>query len=269
MKQYPLYENPYGSIAVDEDTVFQVHRLDISGSDLGPYLNNFSPFVVKLEAYVRMFDVPHAIAVQSVFDDAPRGKLPFISVGDVRIADSDLIVHYFKTTLGNPDAHLTAGQRAIGHLVQRTLEDHLYWIVLYYEFFDQAGWDILLRANVGDPSALPPEIRTAVDAGRDDFRQRCYDQGIARYTPDEIVEKARKDLAAISEILGDNRYLLGTDQPTSFDAILVGFAQAFFQVRDMHPEITDYARSIPNLGRYMQRMLATYFPELEQAFKPA
>ncbi len=98
------------------------------------------------------------------------------SVDGVRISDSDLIVSFLKATLFDPDADLNPAQKAIGHLVQRTLEDHLYWVNLYYEFFDNNGSDFFFKSAYGGHSALTGAIR-------DDFAARTYDQGIARYTP--------------------------------------------------------------------------------------
>src|SRR5258705_8620368 len=73
--------------------------------------------------------------------NAPRGKVPFITVDGVKVADSDLVIGFLKTAFPDPDAGLSDHQRAVGHLVQRTLEDHLYWIALIYEFYDQEGSD--------------------------------------------------------------------------------------------------------------------------------
>ena len=269
MKQYPTYENYYDAVKVDSSTVFKLHAVGLGQSELSSSISSLSPYVAKLEAYFRLFNIPYETVAEPIPDVGPRGKVPFISVRDTRLADSQLIIDYLKRTVSDPDAGLTPLQKALGHVVQRTLEDHLYWIIIYYEFFDQNGWDFLMKAVVGDPFALPVEIQTAIAERREDFRKRCYDQGIARYTSAEIVEKASKDFDTIAQILGDNRYLLGTDQPTSYDAILFGFTVGFFQAREMHPEITDHARSIPNLGRYFQYMLATYYPELTLAFQPA
>jgi len=264
-----VYENPYDKVRLATGVVPKLHRFSVGNSELARFVSTLSPFSTKLEAYFKIFNIPYDIVTVMNTDGAPRGKVPYISVGDTRLTDSDLIIHYLKRTLIDPDAQLTPAQWALGHLVQRTLEDHLYWIIVYYEFHDQNGWEFFLKAAVGDPSVLPPAIRAAFDGVRAERSKRCYDQGIARYTPGEIIEKACKDLRAVSEILGCGRYLLGTDAPTSFDAVVVGMILAIFQARGMHPEITDFARTIPNLGRYMQRMLAKYFPELELAFQPA
>jgi Glutathione S-transferase, C-terminal domain len=99
---------------------------------------------------------------------------------------------------------------------------------LYYEFFDNNGSDFFFKSAYGGHSALTGAIR-------DDFAARTYDQGIARYTPQEIVDKAGKDLVAVSQVLGDHRFILGTDKPTSFDAAVFGVILSVFQVRGMHP----------------------------------
>jgi hypothetical protein len=77
----------------------------------------------------------------SCVGNAPRGKVPFITVNGVKVADSDLIIGFLKTSFPDPDADLSDHQRTVGRLVQRTLEDHLYWIALIYEFYDQEGSD--------------------------------------------------------------------------------------------------------------------------------
>src|SRR5260370_35019997 len=87
-------------------------------------------------------------------DNAPRRKVQFISVDGVKIVDSDLIIGFLKTITPDPDAALSASQRAIGHLVQRALEDHLYWVVLSYEFYDDAGREAFFTAGFG--GFLPP-----------------------------------------------------------------------------------------------------------------
>jgi hypothetical protein len=269
VKQYPLYENPYGNLQVESDTEFELHGVRLGGSELAAYMTSLSPYVAKLEAYFRLFDVNHKVVAEPIPDGGPRGKVPYITVGETRISDSQLIIDWLKRTVSDPDTHLTEEQKAIGHAVKRTLEDHLYWIIIYFEFFDQQGFDFIVSNTLGDTSVLPAEVQEAIRVRRDDFRKRCYDQGIARYTHAEIIDKAKKDFEAISVILGENRFLLGNDAPSSYDATLFGFTQAFFQARGMHPEITDFVRTIPNLGRYIQNIQETWYPELKLAFDPA
>ena len=96
-------------------------------------------------------------------------------------------------------------------------------------------------------------------------------QRVRRRIPDAdrqgYLTEMREFLAAVAEGLGDNRYLLGTDKPTSFDAAVFGMTVIMFQIRDMHPEITDYFRSLPKLRAYIENLLREFFPELESAAK--
>lgn len=267
--QYPIYENPYDALRLDADTVLKLHAVTLNDNALSPYVASLSPYASKLQAYLRLFDIRHDLVSEPVPDVGPRGKVPFISVGDTRIADSGLIIDFLKGRLGDPDAHLTPEQKALGQAVQGMLEDHLYWVIIYYEFFAQSGWDFLMSVMVGDPTQLPAEIQEALRERREDFRKRCYDQGIARFTEAEVIDKAKRDLAAVDVLIGDKTYLLGNDAPTSYDAVVFGFTQAFFQARGMHPEITDFARTLPNLGRFIATVTAKWYPELKLDFRPA
>ena len=63
---------------------------------------------------------------------APTKKIPYIDDGGTIIGDSGLIVDHLKKKYGDAlDAKLTADQRALGHLLRRTLEESLYFVGLY------------------------------------------------------------------------------------------------------------------------------------------
>lgn len=252
--------NPYSDVHFASTTVLSMHQFGTADPVVNRQVPALSAFSAKLRAYLRFQGIAHEVKFEGGTDNAPRGKVPFITVEGVKIADSDLIIGFLKTVFTDPDAGLNAQQRALGHLVQRTLEDHLYWVNLYYEFYDNAGSDFFFKAQFG---GMIPQLQTL----RNDMEDRTYAQGISRYTAEEVIEKAKKDLLAVAEILGDNRYLLGTDQPTSFDAVVFGLTVMPFQLRGMHPEITDFARSLPKLKNYMGNLLVKFFPEIEPAFE--
>ena len=260
MKKIPVYVNPYDKVHFGPSTVMTLHRFGIFDPDVARRVPTLSPFSAKLTAHLRFQGIPFEPVAEQGVGNAPRGKVPFITVDGVKVADSDLVIGFLKTAFPDPDAGLSDHQRAVGHLVQRTLEDHLYWIALIYEFYDQEGSDWFFEHAFG---GMGPGLQGL----RDDMEDRTYKQGIARYTPDEIVDKASKDLAAVAEILGENRYLLGTDRPTSFDAVVFGMTILVYQLREMHPRLTDYARSLPNLTQYIGNLLTEFFPDLDRDFK--
>lgn len=62
----------------------------------------------------------------------------------------------------------------------------------------------------------------------------------------------KRQLGAISSMLGDNPFLLG-EKATSSDASLYGFLASLLEV-PLPAELKDYGRSLPNLVAYCQRM---------------
>lgn len=262
MNTLSVYENPYGEFDHATPAGLKLHLFGIANPAVAKLVPTLSPFSAKLKAYLRFQDIAHQDVAENGLAGAPRVKVPFLSADGVRLADSALVIDYLKTVYPDPDADLTARQRAIGLMVQRALEDHLYWIILYYEFFDPAGSAWFFEQQFG-------EMAGALQGLRDDFVNRTYLQGISRYTPQEVIAKANKDLDAVAEILGTHRYLLGTAKPTSYDAAVFGMTVIMFQLAEMHPEITAHARSLPNLRTYMANLMTQFFPELNLAFDAA
>jgi len=101
---------------------------------------------------------------------------------------------------------------------------------------------------------------------RDDMEDRTYKQGIARYTPDEIVDKASKDLAAVAELWAKIGIFSGPTGRRLFDAVVFGMTILVYQLREMHPRLTDYARKPPNLTQYIGNLLTEFFPDLDRDF---
>src|SRR6195256_1962293 len=141
MKKIPVYVNPYDKVHFGPSTVMTLHRFGIFDPDVARRVPTLSPFSAKLTAHLRFQGIPFEPVAEQGVGNAPRGKVPFITVDGVKVADSDLVIGFLKTAFPDPDAGLSDHQRAVGHLVQRTLEDHLYWIALIYEFYDQEGSD--------------------------------------------------------------------------------------------------------------------------------
>ena len=84
---------------------------------------NLSPFCTKLEAYLRMAEIPYE-AIEGDPRKAPKGKIPWIEVDGESIGDSSLIIDHLKRQLGDPlDARLSDEQHALGHAVKRMFED--------------------------------------------------------------------------------------------------------------------------------------------------
>src|SRR4029078_2674909 len=101
---------------------------------------NPSPFCFKVENYLRMTGETYEIKSGNP-QKAPKGKLPFIKDGGVVISDSAHIIEHLKKTRGDKlDKDLTPEQRALGHLIRRTMEEALYFSVVYARWVDDVGF---------------------------------------------------------------------------------------------------------------------------------
>ncbi|HMR29913.1 MAG TPA: glutathione S-transferase family protein [Geminicoccaceae bacterium] len=218
-------------------------------------LINVSPFCVKLESWLRLTGL--AYRVQVVFDPSvsPKGKAPFIEDEDGRrIADSAFIIEHLRQSRGvDPDDWLTPAQRGIGRAIGTMLEDRLYFASLYNRWIAPGNWPTVRSRMLG---SLPDDV---ADAIREHQHARILGHGIGSHAPEEIGAIAAADIAALSDILGDQPFLFG-DRPASADCTAFGF------VHGLLCEAFDGAdrRAIqgrPNLLSYERRMRERLFPE--------
>jgi glutathione S-transferase len=219
-------------------------------------LPNGSPFCMKMETWLRMAGLPFRIHAILNPARAPKGKLPYIRDNGMTMADSGLIIDYLKKAYGDKlDSALDPRQRATAHLIRRTLEESLYWSLLYDRWVVDENWAITGPSYFG---ALPPVVRRVVArlVRRATVRQ-IYAQGIGRHTRDEVYALGQADLSALAEQLGDNEYFLGA-QPTSVDASAYAFI-ANLLWSPIDSPLTRAAKGHANLVAYAGRMKARYY----------
>jgi len=124
---------------------------------------NVSPFCCKLETWLRIAGVPYEVVDTPDPRKGPKGKLPFIEDAGVRIGDTSLIVDHLVRTRGvDPDARLSASQRAIALLVQRTLEEHYAFVLAYTHLVREEGWQHTRARFDSVPAIVRPLVRSMV-----------------------------------------------------------------------------------------------------------
>ena len=230
-------------------TLFQFPRL------LG--VPNMSPFCLKLETWLRMAELKYDI--REIIDPrkGPKGKLPYILDGDTTVADSALAIDYLKKTYNvEIDSHLSLSDQAIARGLEKMLEEHLYWALIYNRWVDE-NWTKVRDACF---STLPALIRAFVPAlAQKNMKDALDGNGMGRHSRAEIYEMANKDLKAISDFLADKPYLMG-DKPSSIDATLFAFLCNIIDVPLRSP-MKDYVHKSRNLMRYNDRVGKQLFPE--------
>jgi glutathione S-transferase len=218
---------------------------------------NVSPFCCKLETWLRIAGIPYEVVDTPDPRKGPKGKVPFIEDGGQRIGDTSLIIdHLVKTRGVDPDARLDATQRATGLLVQRTLEEHYAFVILYTHFMRADGWQ-RMKSTFQVPAFVRPLVGRLL---RQRMRKILILQGLLRHSDAEIVESARRDWQAILSVMGDGPFFFGA-APTGVDAILFG-TLATSLLTPVPSPVHDFLKLQPKLVAHTERMKAQFFPEL-------
>jgi glutathione S-transferase len=222
---------------------------------------NVSPFCCKLETWLRIAGIPYDVVDTSDPRKGPKGKVPFIDDAGLRIGDTSLIIDHLKKTRDvDPDARLDAAQRATALLVQRTLEEHYAFVILYTHFMRAEGWRHMKSTFDKVPAIVRPLVGRLV---RRNMKKILHFQGVLRHSDDEIIEAARRDWRAVLSVMGDGPFFFGSE-PASVDAILFG-TLATSLLTPVPSPVRDFLEAQPKLVAHTDRMRTRFFPELAAA----
>jgi glutathione S-transferase len=223
-------------------------------------LPDLSPFVLKLETYLRMAKIPYRTALGDP-RKAPKGKLPYIEHEGALIADSSLAIERLKKDLGDPlDARLDDRQRAIGTAFKSAFEEHLYFVIVYERWKVDENWaryapvmrDLIAQAKV--PSPLRGLV---LRQARRDMLKKLHGQGTGRHARDEVCRIGNGLVTSVADYLGDSPFFLGSE-PTSFDATAYAFLAGLMDA-PFDSSVRDTANARPSLRAYVDRMKSAYW----------
>ena len=225
-------------------------------------LPDASPFVMKVETYLRLTGQPYE-TVHADVRKAPRKQLPFVDVDGKIIPDSTAIVEMLEGARTDKlDAHLDAGQRAVALAFKSMLEEHLYFGVLYMRWATDDGWAVFeptLREMLGQ-MGVPGLLRGMVcGSARKQVIGRVTTQGIGRQPRAEVVGTCTSLVDALAEQLGERRYFCG-DRPTTYDATVYAFTAGLL-CPAFDNELRRHSASKQNLVAYERRMKEQYWKD--------
>ncbi len=213
-------------------------------------LPNPSPFCLKLETWLRLADIPYETQPWSPMK-APLGKAPFIDHQGELVPDSSRAIAYLIEAFDvQLDADLTAEQSARSLLVQRLVEEHLYWALLYSRWVEDSGW-AAYNSVVGSsmPALARPFLLPRLRRG---VIRSCKAHGLGRHDRAEIIGRACADLDALATVLGDQAFIVG-ETPHTVDATAYAFLASFI-VPDLPHPIRTHARGCDPLVAYVERV---------------
>lgn len=225
------------------------------GADWG--LPEISPFVIKTEVHLKMAGLAYRKA-RSRPESSPKGQLPWIDDDGVQVADSHFIRIHLEEKYGvDFDEGLSEVERARAWVLERMVENHLAQALAYVRWIIPENF---ARGPARWFEDAPEPMRTQL---RQDLQRRVFEalraQGVARHSPQEILELGVRSLSALSLLLGEGPFLMG-NRICGADAacfgVLAGVMSPYFD-----SPLRREAEGVLNLVAYVERMMARFYPE--------
>lgn len=232
------------------------------GSALG--LVDLSPFVVKTDVMLRLAGLPYQLkADPGYMAKAPKKKVPFIDDDGQRVADSFFIGEYLKEKYQiDFDAWLGDEQKAIAHLIIKSLEENFYFCIVYSRWVPEQTW-IEFKRHVF--AKLPIMLKPIVPKiARKQVLSTLNKQGISRHNEQQVLAIFDHSLRHLSNLLGRQRYFMG-GQICQLDivayAMLIQVAQSemtskFSTQLDQYPNLLDFCHRFELLLEQKQQAAA-------------
>lgn len=225
----------------------------------GPSLNvpDPSPFVLKVNLLLTVSKQPFEVLSGTQYlQKAPKGKLPYIEDNDKTVTDSFFIEKYLKDTYKfDVNSHLSTEQKAISHLACASLEERLYWCIVYFRWVYQSNWEITKPTFFG---GMPfPLNKIVPNIARKGMIKAMHGHGIGRHSEAEILQIAQAQLQAISDLIGDKEYFFNNKLCLLDITSYAMLAQILLS--NMPSPLVELTKEYSNLVAFCERIHSAYY----------
>lgn len=222
-----------------------------------PKVPDPSAFVSKVQLFMKINDIEFK-GTEGDPRKAPKGKLPVLgdSDGNRLIADSESIIRYLSDKLHiDTEAGLTTEQKALSFMIRRTMEEHLYFIVLHARWVNEAGWAVAKPLFFGK---LPKPLQFIVPGiVRKQVEKSLHSQGIARHEQEEIDRRAHEVLDHLKVFMGKSDFIFG-DKPTLVDCTVFPYLWGAIHWPSDN-ELKRVVQNHPPFVAYVERIMQRYY----------
>lgn len=218
---------------------------------------NLSMFCAKAEILLQLSGVDFTKHIAGNPTEGPKKKFPYIVENGKTLGDSFFIEQHLKNQHGFDTYKGVAPEAtAMAQLVTSTIEEQLYWVMVYSRWQMEDNWPIMDELFFGK---MPPEMRQKISKmARDSVVSALWGQGIGRHTPDEAFFIGKRVIDNLAILLGDKTYFTG-DTITTLDASAYGALINFIQ-NPVPTPLKAHILGIPSLCNFLDRMSDQFFP---------
>ncbi|MBP9742652.1 MAG: glutathione S-transferase family protein [Burkholderiales bacterium] len=218
---------------------------------------NFSPYCVKVETYLKMTNTPYENVFTLNLSKSPKKLMPYIELDGEIISDSSFIIEKLVKLHGNIlEEWLTPQQQALSIVLQRLLENHLLPIMMYFRWTYPGGWS-QFREIIFHKAPTLVKIFFGWRISRKITKRLQNGHAVSNFSVDELLDRAKKDLEALSTLLGDQQFILG-DKASTIDGLMLGVIGGIACVPVETP-LKTLACQYQNLTQHSMRLLNTYY----------
>jgi glutathione S-transferase len=250
--------------AVDRAPEGCEHRPMLIVYKFGPAwgLPDISPFVVKLETWLRLAGIAYDAKPGDV-RKAPKKKLPYVVDGETTVADSRFAIEYLEASRGRSlDAHVVPAQRALATAFQSMIEEHLYYVMLYERWQKDENWALYaptMKEIVGALGVPGPLRGVVANTARKQMLASLQAQGTGRHSPAEVGRVGAGIMEALATQIGGGPFFFGPE-PCTLDATAYAFLACILDAPFPGP-LRDAASKHANLRAYVDRVRARAWPK--------
>ncbi|KAI6198207.1 hypothetical protein M3Y99_01898100 [Aphelenchoides fujianensis] len=229
---------------------------------------SISPWSLKMETWLRFVQLDYTASfclpfnVSNDFQQAStKGQVPFVEVNGRQIADSNFIIDQLKTMFNlSIDRDL---EPRPGRQRTRLPRAHRRESAAFFHRSKDMSWLVTDKGVLGHFQGIKKTVfeKLIVKKAQHNIKNICNVQGIGRHSGAEVDEIAKKDLNALSHLLGDKHYFFG-EYPSTLDATAFGTLAEILYTPLKGTLIKDYlVNSTPNLVQLIERIKANFWPD--------
>ncbi|TKR88525.1 hypothetical protein L596_012757 [Steinernema carpocapsae] len=213
---------------------------------------------LAVRAYLKMISLPFRLEQRPNAEFmSPTGKVPFLKLQEHLIAEFQPIVDCVAKKGLKLSANLTDAQLIDMYAHMAMIEETLKFVEMHLVWFDNATYDQVTRSRYGTVylwplcSILPTLKRQEIGSYLERLQWR-------HRTPQELLESAERVFRALSVMLGNKEFFMGT-QPTELDALAFGHLYTILTTELPNMELGQSLRKYENLIDFCKKIDLEFF----------